>query len=138
VAHAARIDDLRRRLQKDPASILFAQLAEEHRRTGDFETAIRICRSGLALHPAYLSARVTLGRALIEVGQLDDAAGELRHVLRIAPDNLAASRALDDLEARRRRGAALPPAIQADRVLPVLEAWLDRILSDRARRRART
>jgi tetratricopeptide (TPR) repeat protein len=87
-----RIDDLRRRVQKDPASIAFAQLAEEYRRAGQYEDAVDVCRSGLALHPTYLSARVTLGRALIELGQLDDARQELATVLRSAPENLAAIR----------------------------------------------
>ena len=63
-----RIEDLRRRVQKDPASIAFAQLAEEYRRAGQHQEAIDVCSGGLAIHPGYLSARVTLGRALIELG----------------------------------------------------------------------
>ena len=59
-----RIEDLRRRVQKDPASIAFAQLAEEYRRAGQYQEAVEVCRAGLAIHPGYLSARVTLGRAL--------------------------------------------------------------------------
>ena len=98
-----RIDELRRRVQKDPASIAFAQLAEEHRRAGEFEEAIRICRAGLRQHPSYLSARVTLGRALIETGQFDDALREVEQVLRTAPDNLAAVQALADIRQRRSR-----------------------------------
>jgi len=89
-----RIEALRRRVEKDPASIAFAQLAEEYRRGGDHEQAIRICREGLARHPGYLSAQVTLGRALIELGQFDEARKELEAVLSVAPDNLAAIRAL--------------------------------------------
>src|ERR1051325_898402 len=89
-----RIEALRRRLEKDPASIAFAQLAEEYRRGGDYEQAIAICREGLTRHPGYLSAQVTLGRALIELGQFDDARKELEAVLSVAPDNLAAIRAL--------------------------------------------
>ena len=51
----------------------FAQLAEECRRAGANDEAVGICRAGLAHHPDYLSARVTLGRALIELGRLDEA-----------------------------------------------------------------
>ena len=69
------------RVQKDPASIAFAQLAEELRRIGAFEESIETCRAGLAVHPGYLSARVTLGRALIEVNALDEAHAELQTVL---------------------------------------------------------
>ncbi len=104
-----RIEDLRRRLQKDPASIAFAQLAEELRRAGRFKDAIDACRTGLAHHPGYLSARVTLGRALLESGELDAAYVELADVLRVAPENLAAIRGL--AEVHRRRGE-LPEALE--------------------------
>jgi hypothetical protein len=94
VADRSRIEDLRRRVQKDPTSIAFAQLAEECRRAGDLDEAVSVCRAGLALHPTYLSARVTLGRALLELNQLSEAQTELDYVLRSAPENLAALRAL--------------------------------------------
>jgi tetratricopeptide (TPR) repeat protein len=96
-----RIDDLRRRVEKDPASIAFAQLAEEYRRAGQCKEAVDVCRAGLALHPGYLSARVTLGRALVEVGQLEDAQQELETVLKSAPENLAAIRGLAEIHHRR-------------------------------------
>jgi tetratricopeptide (TPR) repeat protein len=101
VADNPRIEELRRRVQKDPASIAFAQLAEEYRRSGDHEEAVRVCRTGLAKHPSYLSARVTLGRALIELTQYDDARTELDYVLRSAPENLAAIRGLAEIHQRR-------------------------------------
>src|SRR6187551_3479489 len=94
MAENPRIEELRRRVQLDPASIAFAALAEEYRRLGRNEDAIATCRSGLQRHPAYLSARVTLGRALIEMGEYDAARDELETVLRSAPENLAAIRGL--------------------------------------------
>jgi len=57
MADSQRIEDLRRRVQKDPASIAFAQLAEECRRAGQHQESVDVCRAGLAIHPAYLSAR---------------------------------------------------------------------------------
>ena len=108
MADSPRIEDLRRRVQKDPASIAFAQLAEELRRAGSFEESIEACRAGLAIHPTYLSARVTLGRALIEVNALDDARTELETVLKSAPENLAAIRGL--AETFHRQGQ-LPEAL---------------------------
>jgi tetratricopeptide (TPR) repeat protein len=101
MADNPRIDDLRRRIQKDPASIAFAQLAEELRRARQFEESVEICRAGLATHPGYLSARVTLGRALLELNQLEEAQGELEHVLKNAPENLAAIRGLGEIHHRR-------------------------------------
>lgn len=96
-----RIVELRRRVQADPSSIAFAQLAEEHRRAGSFDEAVRVCRAGLERHPGYLSARVTLGRALMEIGELDEAAREFALVLGSAPDNLAAIRGVAEIHQRR-------------------------------------
>ena len=96
-----RILELRRRVQAVPASIAFAQLAEECRRAGSPDEAIGICRAGLAHHPGYLSARVTLGRALIEVGRLDDAATALTTVVEAAPTNLPAIRGLAEIHQQR-------------------------------------
>src|SRR5215204_4877762 len=84
MADNPRIEELRRRVQLDPASIAFAALAEEFRRMGRHEDAIETCRSGLLRHPAYLSARVTLGRALIETGEYDAAREELERIALVA------------------------------------------------------
>jgi tetratricopeptide (TPR) repeat protein len=108
MADSQRIDDLRRRVQKDPASIAFAQLAEECRRAGHYDEAVTVCRTGLNLHPGYLSARVTLGRALIELNDLDIALAELEHVLKSAPENLAAIRGVAEIHHRQ---GALPRAL---------------------------
>jgi tetratricopeptide (TPR) repeat protein len=135
VADNPRIEELRRRIQKDPASIAFAQLAEEHRRAGQFEEAVRVCRTGLAQHPAYLSARITLGRALLEMARYDEAATEFEYVLKAAPDNLTAVRELADIEQRRRANhqpLTNEPAV--DPVLAELEAWLAVITEDRGAR----
>jgi Flp pilus assembly protein TadD len=99
----SRIDDLRRRVQKDPASIAFAQLAEEFRRAGHLTEAVDTCQAGLATHPDYVSARVTLGRALLALDRLDDAHRELSRVVASAPENLAATRALADTCRRQDR-----------------------------------
>lgn len=104
-----RLEQLERRVRQDPASIGFAALAEEYRRAGRLLEAIDTCRTGLRRHPAYLSARVTLGRALLASGALDEARIQLEEVRRLAPDNLAAIRALDDLHTRQ---AAAPPTGQ--------------------------
>jgi tetratricopeptide (TPR) repeat protein len=119
LADNPRIEDLRRRLEREPNSRLFAQLAEELRRDGEFEEAIRILRAGLARHPSYPSARMTLGRALFDTGDMAAARVELESVLKGAPDNILASRllaecleALGDLEGalgRYRATLALSP-----------------------------
>lgn len=100
MADSLRLDELRRRVQRDPASIAFAALAEELRRDGQYQAAIAMCEEGLQRHPAYVSARVTLGRALLESGQYARARVELEEVLRVAPENLAAIRGLAEIHRR--------------------------------------
>jgi tetratricopeptide (TPR) repeat protein len=118
----SRLGDLRRRVEADPASIAFAGLAEEYRRAGRHEEAVAVCRVGLTRHPAYVSARVTLGRALLALGEMDAAEAELQKVLTVAPENLAAVRALSDIHQQRRQAAAtaaapIPTAVVAN-VIP--------------------
>ncbi len=108
-----RIEELRRRVHADPASIAFAALAEEFRRVGRHEDAIATCRTGLQRHPAYLSARVTLGRALIEVGDYEPAREELETVLRSAPENLAALRGLALINERLGHSVEMHPDLHA-------------------------
>ena len=114
MADTARIEELRRRVQMDPASIAFAALAEEYRRGRQFDDAIATCRTGLQRHPAYLSARVTLGRSLLELGRFDEARQELEHVLRVAPENLAAIRALAEIHHRAGELPETEPHFSAD------------------------
>ena len=97
-----RIDELRRRLERDPGSRLFAQLAEELRKSGHLAEAIRVARAGLAVHPAYPSARLTLGRALLDSGDATGGRSELESAFRDAPDNIQASRYL--AQAREKLG----------------------------------
>ncbi len=119
-----RILELRRRVQADPASTSFAQLAEELRRDGANEEAVAVCRAGLAHHPDYLTARVTLGRALIEIDRLDQAFNELTFVLDAAPGNLPAIRALAEIY--QRRGLMSEALVHYRRALQLAQYDVDR------------
>jgi tetratricopeptide (TPR) repeat protein len=103
-----RLDELRRRVDKDPASIAFASLAEELRKAGEHDEAIRVCRAGLEHHPGYVSAHVTLGRALLELQQYPEARTELEFVLHAAPDNLLALKCMSELQERAAAEPAAP------------------------------
>ncbi len=136
----SRIEDLERRLGKDPSSKIFAQLAEEYRKAGRLEDAIQTCRDGLEIHPNYFSARVALGRALLETDALNDARLELEAVLAQVPDNILANKflgktyeqlgRLEDAVAKYRIAQMLAPedAGLADRV-QAIEAQLDGVLA---------
>lgn len=102
------LEQLRRRMQSHAAPAAFAAAAEEHRRAGRFAEAIAVCRDGLDRYPSYASARVTLGRALLDSGDVAGALAELELAVAQAPDNLAASRALE--AARGAQGASPAPS----------------------------
>jgi len=133
MADSQRIEDLRRRVQKDPASIAFAQLAEEYRRAGLYAEAVAVCRAGLALHPGYASARVTLGRALLELNDLDTALAELEQVLRSAPDNLAAIRSVAEIHHRQGSPALALERYRAALALARNDPELQEIVAELAR-----
>ena len=91
-----RIADLRKKLDKDPGSRLFAQLAEELRKEGRFEDAIAVAQTGLQKNPNYPSARLTLARAQLDAHRPAEARSELEQIVRASPDNILASRLLGE------------------------------------------
>jgi hypothetical protein len=93
------------------------------------EDAVQVCRIGLARHPEYPSARLTLGRALVTLGHVDDAREEFERVIRDAPDNLAALRAIDEL----RRMGITPKTQSTEPALSELEHWLAAIAAESCR-----
>ena len=115
VAQNARIEELRKRLEREPGSPLFAQYAEELRRAGELGEAIRVCREGLQKHANYATARITLARALASSGDAAGARSEFEAVLKVAPDNVIAKRGIEDLGSDGARAwgekvATTPPA----------------------------
>ena len=57
-----------------------------HRMTGDFETAIRIARAGIASYPKAPPPRRILIAALVENGQVDEARVEAEAFLKLYPN----------------------------------------------------
>ncbi|HXT70002.1 MAG TPA: tetratricopeptide repeat protein [Vicinamibacterales bacterium] len=103
----------------------FGAIAERFRRGGALEQAVSLCRDGLKKFPDHVSARVTLGWALLDLGKYEEARVELEQVMRRAPDNLAAIRGLAELHDRFEHtlnlsmdgpGAWPPPADAVDEV----------------------
>lgn len=86
----------------------FGGIAERFRRAGDLERAVALCRDGLKKFPDHLSARVTLGWSLLDLGRYDEAQVELEQVLKRAPDNLAAIRGLAELHERAENAVTVP------------------------------
>jgi hypothetical protein len=86
----------------------FGGIAERFRRAGDLERAVALCRDGLKKFPDHLSARVTLGWSLLDLGRYDEAQVELEQALKRAPDNLAAIRGLAELHERAENAVVVP------------------------------
>jgi len=92
-----KIEELQKKLDKDPDSKIFLPLAEEYRKSGMPEEAIAICQEGLKKQPNYMSARVVLGRAYMELKKMIEAQAEFEEVISKIPDNLMANKYLGDI-----------------------------------------
>jgi len=91
-----KIEELRFRVKTDPKSRLFYPLAEELRKVGACTEAEQVLRTGLAVHATYLSAWVSLGRTLRDLGKNEDAIEALSKALQLDPGNVVAARLLAD------------------------------------------
>ncbi|MCU1348003.1 MAG: hypothetical protein JWO56_1033, partial [Acidobacteria bacterium] len=91
-----KIEELRFRLKADPKSRLFYPLAEELRKVGQVPEAEQVLRGGLANHPTYLSAWVSLGRVLRDRKEERAAVEPLSKALQLDPGNVVAARLLAD------------------------------------------
>lgn len=93
----SEIAKLSQKLAQNPASRIFAPLADAYRKTGRIAEAIEVCERGLGHHPAYLSAQMVLARCHYDRGDLEAAARAFREVLGADPQNLVALRALGEI-----------------------------------------
>ncbi|HXI12582.1 MAG TPA: tetratricopeptide repeat protein [Thermoanaerobaculia bacterium] len=89
-----KIDELRARLKSDPRSRLFYPLAEELRKSGQFDEAEQVLSHGLQSHASYLSAWMSMGRVRRELRKLGDAVEAFKTALGIDPSNVVAARQL--------------------------------------------
>jgi tetratricopeptide (TPR) repeat protein len=86
----SEIIELKKKLEENPDSLVFAPLADAYRKHGELEEAFNICKKGLEKHPNYTSARVVLGRIYQEQQKIQQAASEFKKVLETDPENLMA------------------------------------------------
>ena len=95
-SEVARLETVVRSEGGTPA---FAALCEAQRRAGRPEEAERTARDGLRRHPDYTAGRVALGLALLDLGRVDEARGELMRVLDAVPDHPVAAAAIPGIDA---------------------------------------
>ena len=91
-----RIEQLRYQLREDPSSRLFFQLGELLRKEGLPGDAVTILHKGLSKHPRYVAAWVSLGRALLTLGDHDEAEKALERALELDPENGVAARVVGE------------------------------------------
>jgi len=88
------------RLQRDPGSLAFAQLADLYRKAGRTREAVTLCREGLTRYPHYTTARLILAKTLAVEGTLAEALAETSAILEVAPKDVQAHRLAAELQRR--------------------------------------
>jgi len=99
-ALAAAIRRQEERLQRDPASLAFAQLADLYRKAGRTADAITVCREGLARFPHYTTARLILAKAYQADGDAERALTELGAILEVSPRDVQPHRLAAEIHRR--------------------------------------
>lgn len=101
MAYTSEIEKLERRVQENPQGRFFASLADAYRKDGQVGRALEVLKTGLMIHPDYVSARVVLGRCLLDQG--DDAGAEaaFARVTELDGESVIALKALADISERR-------------------------------------
>ena len=82
-----KLKTLEKKFDQDPEKNYFFPLANAYREANRLDDCIKIFRQGLTLFPHYWAARVALGRALFEKGDLDEALKELETASAHVPEN---------------------------------------------------
>ena len=101
MANPALIDELERQFRDNPRRV-FARLANEYRKAGDYMRAIEICHAHVPQQPGYISGHIVLGQALYDAGEMDQAHATFQAALALDPENLIALRQLGDIARNRR------------------------------------
>jgi tetratricopeptide (TPR) repeat protein len=96
MASSARLDELKKKFEENPRRY-FAPLANEHRKSGDLDQAIALCRTHLPQQPGHISGHIVLAQALFEAGSLDESREIFHSALGLDPENLIALRYLGDI-----------------------------------------
>lgn len=101
MANPALIDELEKQFRDNPRRV-FARLANEYRKAGDYMRAIEICHAHVPQQPGYISGHIVLGQALYDAGEMDQALQTFQTALSLDPENLIALRQLGDIARSRR------------------------------------
>lgn len=84
-------------LEKDPKSKVFAPLAEAYRKKGLASRAFQICSLGIEHNPNFAGGHISMGKALVDLGEPQKAIEHLEKATELAPENIMAYQVLADL-----------------------------------------
>jgi tetratricopeptide (TPR) repeat protein len=90
-------DEIRRlsdELARDPSSLVFIQLGEALRQSGQLELALKVALRGLERHAHNADAHDLLARIRVDRGELQEALDEWGAVLRLAPAHVGARKGI--------------------------------------------
>ncbi len=82
----------------DPASLLFASLADFYRENGLCQEAINMCQVGLDAHPDNIEGRVVLTQCYKDIKDYEKARIEITKILSIQSENSQAKKILEELD----------------------------------------
>jgi tetratricopeptide (TPR) repeat protein len=88
------------RLDRDPESLSFAQLADLYRKAGRTAEAVAVCRRGLVRFPHYTTARLILAKAYMADGDFDAALAELGSIMESSPKDVESRRLAAEIHRR--------------------------------------
>ena len=97
---AAAIRRQEERVQRDRASLAFAQLGDLYRKAGRTAEAIAVCREGLTRFPHYTTARLILAKAHLAEGDFERALAEIALILEVSPRDVQSHRLAAEIHRR--------------------------------------
>ena len=100
MVYTSEIEKLEKRWAENPKGRNFAPLADAYRKAGELDRAVELCKSGLGLHPDYVSAHIVYGRCLIDQKNDKGASDVFRKVLTLDPENVLGLKMLAEIAAR--------------------------------------
>ena len=93
-------DEIRRfeeQFRHQPESLVFARLADAHRKAGDPHRALEVLEEGIRRHTDYLSAHIVRARTYRDLGRSEDAKSAFERVIEIDAQNLVAIQGLAEI-----------------------------------------
>lgn len=100
----AALEKLAKICAQNPASILFARLADGLLQQGDVAQALAVCRTGSRYRPSYVAGHVVMGKCYLAAGQCEEARMAFEKVLQLDADHLAARWHLGHIALQQGRG----------------------------------